>query len=159
MAPPTKTIEIVGLVVVFMVAWYLFQVGSRKKGQLWFKTKKILTCLFVYGAAVLVLLKQRVPGFEAVMLTGFAGLGASWLLVRRPNRDRRIPKATRREVIERDLTSKGLEWDPGKYHIDHVVPFSRGGDHSARNLRVIERKQNLRKGARMPRLRDFIKRA
>jgi len=93
------------------------------------------------------------------VIAGLVGLGASWVLVKAPKRDRRIPKATRRQVIERDLTSKGLAWDPAKYHIDHVVPFSRGGDHSARNLKVIEKRQNLRKGDRMPRLRDFFKRA
>jgi len=67
-----------------------------------------------------------------------------------PKRERRISKSIRQEVIARDLTSKGLKWDPERYHIDHVVPFSRGGDHSTRNLRVIERTKNLRKGGKMP---------
>jgi 5-methylcytosine-specific restriction endonuclease McrA len=83
-------------------------------------------------------------------------MGAAWLFVSRPKRERRISRGLRREVIDRDLTSKGLKWDPTKYHIDHVVPFSKGGDHSARNLRVLERTKNLQKAGKMPGLRDFL---
>jgi len=68
-------------------------------------------------------------------------------------RTRYIPKATRRAVIERDL--KGEKFDPKKHHVDHVWPFSRGGSHTTDNLRVIEKKKNLRKGAKLPRLRDM----
>jgi hypothetical protein len=68
-------------------------------------------------------------------------------------RSRYIPRATRRAVIERDLKSE--EYDPRKHHIDHVWPFSRGGSHTADNLRVIERKRNLQKGAKRPRMRDM----
>jgi 5-methylcytosine-specific restriction endonuclease McrA len=74
-----------------------------------------------------------------------------------PKSERRISKAVRRAVIARDLTSKGLKWDPAKYHIDHLVPFSRGGDNSTRNLRVIEKQKNLRKGGKMPGFWDFLK--
>ena len=35
----------------------------------------------------------------------------------------------------------GLEVGPGEHHIDHVVPISRGADHSVRNLRVIEKNE------------------
>ena len=68
-------------------------------------------------------------------------------------RSRVIPKATRRAVIERDL--KGEKYDPQKHHIDHVWPFSKGGSHTTDNLRVVEKKTNLQKGAKRPRLRDM----
>jgi hypothetical protein len=68
-------------------------------------------------------------------------------------RSRYIPKSTRRAVIERDL--KGEEYDPEKHHVDHVWPFSRGGSHTTDNLRVIEKRKNLRKGAKRPRMRDM----
>jgi len=51
------------------------------------------------------------------------GLGCAFLFVAPPSNERRIPKSVRRAVTARDLTSKGLKWDPAKYHIDHVVPF------------------------------------
>jgi hypothetical protein len=68
-------------------------------------------------------------------------------------RSRYISKATRRAVIERDL--KGEQFDPEKHHVDHVWPFSRGGSHTADNLRVIAKKKNLRKGAKRPRMREM----
>jgi len=68
-------------------------------------------------------------------------------------RSRFIPKATRRAVIRRDL--KGEAFDPEKHHIDHVWPFSRGGSHTTDNLRVIEKKRNLQKGAKRPRMREM----
>jgi 5-methylcytosine-specific restriction endonuclease McrA len=86
------------------------------------------------------------------------GLGCQWLLLKPPKKERRIPKAVRRAVIARDLTSKGLKWDPERHHIDHVVPFSRGGDHSTRNLRVMEKQRNLSKADKMPSFWDFLKR-
>jgi len=151
--------KVLEVVVFSIIAWYVFQIGSRKRGQVWFRTKRVFVGLIFYLPTAVILSRQGIPKLEAVALAGLSGLGAGWLFVRLPRRDRRIPKATRRKVIERDLTSKGVAWDPGKYHIDHVVPFSRGGDHSTRNLKVIEKQQNLLKGARMPRLRDLIKRA
>jgi hypothetical protein len=105
----------------------------------------------------LALTRQALPPLEAVFLGALAGMGSAWLLVNPPKDRRRIPTAVRREVIARDLTSKGLKWNPAKYHIDHVVPFSRGGDNSTRNLRVIEKHKNLRKGGKMPGFWDFLR--
>jgi hypothetical protein len=71
----------------------------------------------------------------------------------RRKRSRYIPKATRQEVIERDL--QGEEYDPQKHHIDHVWPHSRGGSNTPDNLRVIDKRKNLQKGARRPKMRDM----
>lgn len=68
-------------------------------------------------------------------------------------RSRYIPKSTRRAVIARDL--KGERFDPQKHHVDHVWPFAKGGSHTADNLRVIDKKKNLQKGAKRPRMRDM----
>jgi hypothetical protein len=145
------------IVGVGILVWYLYQVGSRKQERIRYKTKRIIVALFVYLVAALVLARQGLPPLEVVFVSGLAGLGCAWLLVNPPKRERRIAKHTRREVIARDLTSKGLKWDPSRHHIDHVVPFSRGGDHSTRNLRVVEKQENLRKGGRMPSFWDFLK--
>ena len=88
--------------------------------------------------------QQAIAGFVALICFG------AW---QRKKRSRYIPKKTRRAVIARDL--KGEKFDRHKHHVDHVWPFSRGGSHTADNLRVIEKKKNLRKGARRPRLRDM----
>ncbi len=68
-------------------------------------------------------------------------------------RSRYLPKATRRAVIEKDLN--GEKYDSKKHHIDHVWPFSKGGSNTRDNLRVIEKKINLQKGAKRPRMRDM----
>lgn len=68
-------------------------------------------------------------------------------------RSRYVPKSVRKAVIERDL--KGEPFDARKHHVDHVWPFSRGGSHTTDNLRVIEKKKNLKKGAKRPRLREM----
>jgi hypothetical protein len=68
-------------------------------------------------------------------------------------RSRYVPASTKRAVIARDL--KGEKYDPTKHHIDHVWPFARGGSHTADNLRVIEKRKNLQKGAKRPGIRDM----
>ena len=71
-------------------------------------------------------------------------------------RSRHISTSTRRAIIERDLP-RG-EYDPQRHHIDHIVPFSKFGDHSATNLRVLPQNENLSRGAKMPKFKDFRKR-
>jgi hypothetical protein len=88
--------------------------------------------------------EQVIAGFIALIFLG---------QFQSRKRSRYIAKSTRRAVIQRDL--KGEEFDTQKYHIDHVWPFSRGGSHTTDNLRVIEKKKNLRKGAKRPRMREM----
>jgi hypothetical protein len=88
--------------------------------------------------------EQIIAGFVALIFFGH------W---QSKKRSRYIPKATRRAVIARDL--KGEKFDPQKHHVDHVWPFARGGSHTADNLRVLEKKKNLQKGAKRPRMRDM----
>lgn len=88
--------------------------------------------------------EQVIAGFVAIILFG------QW---QSKKRSRYIPKSTRRAVVERDL--KGEKFDPQEHSIDHVWPFARGGSHTTDNLRVLEKKKNLRKGAKRPKLRDM----
>jgi hypothetical protein len=85
--------------------------------------------------------EQLIAGFVALILFG------KW---QSRKRSRYIPKSTKRAVIARDL--KGQKYDPLLHHIDHVWPFARGGSHTVDNLRVIEKKRNLKKGATRPRI-------
>lgn len=88
--------------------------------------------------------EQVIAGFVALIFFG------RW---QGKKRSRYIPKRTRRAVTARDL--KGEKFDPKKHHIDHVWPFSKGGSHTTDNLRVIEKKKNLQKGAKRPRMWDM----
>jgi len=57
------------------------------------------------------------------------------------------PDSYDREMVERlyllsNIFTKDL-WQP--YHVDHIKPLSKGGEHRASNLQVVTAKQNLSK--------------
>lgn len=65
-----------------------------------------------------------------------------------PAADRGIPAPVRRAVIERDgLVCQlcGCSVEPGAFHLDHIVPWAEGGEHSVDNLRVACPPCNLRR--------------
>ena len=118
--------------------------------------RNLAKAVLVFCAAMMILTAVHprtplTPSQQQVM----AGILALVFFVRwqGKKRPRYIPKATKRAVIARDL--KGQKFDPKKHHVDHVWPFSRGGSHTADNLRVIAKKKNLQKGAKRPRMRDM----
>lgn len=67
-----------------------------------------------------------------------------------PSRSRRIPTETRRRVIARWERQTEKKYSSKSYEIDHIIPFSRGGDNSESNLEVIPKKRNRSKGAKSP---------
>jgi Ca2+/Na+ antiporter len=69
-------------------------------------------------------------------------------------RSRHISTSTRRAIIERDMPSG--QYDPQRHHIDHVWPHARGGSNTADNLRVIEKRRNLQKGAEAPPAAGYV---
>jgi hypothetical protein len=140
-----------------VTGWYFYQIGSRKKGRIRYKLRLAAVYLGVSFASLAILRSEGVRETEALILSFLAGAGSAFLVVKPYKQSRRIPKAVRDEVIARDLTSKGLKWDRDNDHIDHIVPHSRFGDNSARNLRVVDKQKNLRKGRKMPGLRDFVR--
>ena len=109
--------------------------------------------LLVFFICKGLLLRSLVPETNASLWAGMAGLV---LFIQRSNgirRSRHIPASVRRRVIARDL--KGDPYDSKKHHIDHVWPHSKGGSNTADNLRVIEKKRNLKKGAQRPKLTEM----
>lgn len=67
--------------------------------------------------------------------------------------DATIEHFTRQEIIDRDKSTChlcGKHCDPIDIHLDHVIPLSRGGDHSRENVKVACSQCNMRKGARIP---------
>lgn len=135
------------------IAYYWFQVARRKREVIRMKLRRVGIGLTCYATGIFCLPRFGYNQFEGALFGGFAGLALAFLLVRPPKVDRRIPTWVRRAVIERDL--KGERFDPKLHDLDHIVPFSKGGDHSVENLRVLPKAENRRRGARMPKLRDF----
>lgn len=63
-----------------------------------------------------------------------------------------LPKHLREAVIARDghvCQLCGGDVEPGDIHIDHIIPWSRGGKHELGNLQVAHSTCNLRKGAKV----------
>lgn len=61
-----------------------------------------------------------------------------------------IPTWIRRHVIERDGYVCGIcagDVEPTDVHLDHIKPWSHGGEHSADNLRVTHSLCNIKRGA------------
>lgn len=118
------------------------------------KVRRLIVAVSVYVVGILILRDMKYSEIETVVGACVAALAVSLFFVRPDSRSRRVSKSVRRQVIQRDLGNE--QFDGSKHHIDHIVPFSRGGDNSPENLRVVDKKQNLRRGAKMPKLRDFF---
>jgi len=134
--------------------FYIFQVGRRKKGYLKFRVRRFVVNMSFYIGGIVVLIHLGYRPLEALVFGFVLGLAAGFYFVPRPVRSRLIPADIKRAVIERDLG--GIPFDSRIHQIDHIVPYSKGGDHSMANLRVISKTQNLRRGAKMPRIRELI---
>jgi hypothetical protein len=147
--------------------WIIFIVGgivclywlralrlARQGARLFLRNLLKGVILFIGLMALLTALRSRTdlqPSQEQV-IAGFVAF-IVWVRWQGKKRSRSIPRATRRAVIKRDL--KGERFDPQKHHVDHVWPFAKGGSHTTDNLRVIEKKRNLQKGAKRPRIWDM----
>ena len=139
--------------IVAPIAYYYLQIARRKREVIRYKLRRV----GVYVACILIGIAV-IPSYgystqEAVLFSMFVGASAAFILIRPPRFDRRIPRKIRRAVIARDL--KGEKFDPKLHDIDHIVPYSKGGDHSEENLRVSLRSVNRSRGAKMPKFRDF----
>jgi hypothetical protein len=145
---------VVSLLLAAPFAFYWIKVARRKRQELAFRLRRLAVAFALYFGVIGVLLNLAFSPLEALAFGFLSAIAGGLFFVRPPNRNRRIPSAVRRAVIERDL--KGERFDPRIHHIDHIVPFSKGGDHSMENLRVLSRSRNLERGSRMPKLRDLL---
>jgi hypothetical protein len=123
---------------------------ASREGIVWVFKAVLVGVAGLIAAQFLLTQMQRSP--LEVDIGGYVCSGLAVALT--PKRSRYIPTSVRRKVIARDL--KGERYDSRKHHIDHRWPFSRGGSHTADNLRVISKKANLCKGAKKPGLRDWL---
>lgn len=67
-----------------------------------------------------------------------------------PRRRERMDQQVRAAVIERDGYVCGIcsgDVEPADVHLDHVIPYSRGGPTTVDNLRVTHSRCNLKRGA------------
>jgi hypothetical protein len=132
---------------------YQLQLARRKKQRIRFKSRRIGVYLVCALTGIVILTSHGYTVIESGLFSIAVGIVASFF-VRPPQRTRRIPTKVRRYVISRDL--KGERFNPKLHDVDHIVPYSRGGDHSPENLRVVLRSINRSRGAKMPGFRDLF---
>jgi hypothetical protein len=107
----------------------------------------------------LIILEGTYLGVAFIMLgTGFqplesmlAGVVAAFIVMNymKP-RKRHIPTHVKRKARAKFELKTGTKYNPRKHEFDHEVPFSRGGSHTADNIRVVEKKANRSKGTASP---------
>ena len=57
-----------------------------------------------------------------------------------------IKNRSKRNQARRKLMKEGLVKKGDGKHVDHIRPLSKGGSNGRKNLRVVSKKTNLRKG-------------
>ena len=134
-----------------VVLFYVVQVGKRMRKLLAVKLKRVVLSLALCAIAGSVCTSQGYSTAQTIVISLSAMLLPLWLIPS-PKKSRYIPANVKQTV----LASSDVDYDPKRHHLDHIVPLSKGGDTSAANLRVLTRGANLRKGAKMPRLKDFL---
>ena len=119
----------------------------RRRESIRFRLRVVIVAEAAYLLVTLCLTQAGWSGPQAVVCGVFAGLVVGLL---QRGRTRYIPRSERRKAIARFEYKTGRKYNPRVHDLDHVVPFSRGGNSTADNLRVIERRTNRAKGSRSP---------
>jgi len=73
-----------------------------------------------------------------------------------PARSKRIAWAKWILDQERRIGPKAKKLQMRDYEFDHIVPFAKGGTSDPDNIRVLPKKENRRKGAKMPSFWDRL---
>lgn len=102
---------------------------------------------------------NRVPGLLLITIVGYDRYGATegdvvdfGFYAQKQNLDTResIPACLRTEVFSRDGGKCRYCGGVGPFHIDHIIPWSKGGLTALENLALACASCNLKKGARTP---------
>jgi len=102
----------------------------------------ILAGLIAFGIA-----QSQGARNDAASLWGL--IAGAAVIAMQPKRSRYIPAAERRKARAR-FELNGEKYNSKKHHYHHDVPFALGGSNTSDNLRVIKKRENLKRGAKPP---------
>jgi len=142
---------IIAVVLVLGLAYLIRVAYAMRQGFAWV-LQAFLVAFLVMLIAQAIAHAKGIEGQNAELI-GVAVAGGSFALY--PKRRRYIPARVKRQVISKHIKKTG-RYDPKEEHIDHIVPFAKGGSHTEDNLRVIPKKKNLKKGKKMPSPTDWL---
>jgi hypothetical protein len=126
----------------------LSAIWKRREAIVFFLRRLLLIEITYLGVAIIASRVFKQPGLVSLLLGIIAGLV---LINRLPSRRKRhIRASVKRKVIERYERRTGEKFDSRAHELDHTVPFSKGGSHTADNLQVMEQTRNRSKGATNP---------
>ncbi len=148
-----------GLVVLFLSVlfekhWWRIKALKARRAYIRFRLRRTMIGGILYLVLALFLTSHGLSSFQAAGVAAMFAYLLAIAVIKPPNRSRYIPKAVRQAVLRRDL-GDASRFDGKTHAIDHRVPFSRWGDNSIDNLRVIPRSENLRKSNKMPTHLDY----
>lgn len=106
--------------------------------------KLLLGSLCGFTVAMLLINVKHVPNDQGVAVGFIVGI---LVMVFGSSRSRYIPAKERRRAIARYELETGKKYNSRKHDLDHEIPFSKGGNSNAENLRVTDRRKNRSKGA------------
>lgn len=156
LAPGEKMLGLVAIALFSAVFVYLgaYNTMARRRHVVRWLGKVSAACALVFLARALL----GLMGFRGWWVTYVAMVTAAPFFPNPsayPKRPRKPPKRVRNQVIERHELVNG-PFDPQEECVDHIYPFSKGGDHTLHNLRVIPKAKNLKKRDKDPDLTDWI---
>jgi hypothetical protein len=134
------------LIVAFVIFLLLLSLRPRREAiRHW--VRRIVIVEATYFAVVYLMVHIGRPPIESLLEGILAGFVVNQM---QPRRSRHIPASVRRRKIAEYELRTGKKFNPRKHELDHGIPFSRGGSHTADNLSVMEKRRNRSKGAKSP---------
>lgn len=132
---------IAGFVFIFIVFLSIRGRGERIK----FIIKRLLLVELIYIISVISLLmytKGNVKSFFGLFIVLLVFIAIFSKLLPKQKRTRHISTATKKMLIENFEQRTGKTYDPRKYEIHHIIPYSKGGNSTTENLKIIPKHKN-----------------
>jgi hypothetical protein len=135
------------IVIIFIVSLPILVGLRRRREAILLRLKRAITVEGIYLGLALILLKNGQPPLVSILAGMVAALMVNSFF--KP-RGRHVPAAVKRKAKAKYELKTGKKFNPRTHEYDHDVPFSKGGSHTADNIRVIEKRTNRSKSATSP---------
>jgi ABC-type nickel/cobalt efflux system permease component RcnA len=137
--------QILILFVSILAAFPILLGIRRRREGIRHKLKQVIVVEGIYLGLTYIMVRNGQPLMESIL----AGLVAAFVVNSfiKPRR-RYVPASVKRKARAEFELKTGAKFNSKKHEYDHKVPFSRGGSHTADNVRIVDKKTNRSKGTR-----------